>query len=74
MNSARVQEIRSIYKNQFHFYTLAMNIPKLQLPQENEHICPHKNLFIGMDQQWGIGQHTGYHIVMKLFYILTLCE
>jgi len=29
MSSARLQDTRSIYKNQLYFYTLAMNTPKM---------------------------------------------
>lgn len=31
MNSGRVQNIKSTYRNQIYFYTVAMNNPKMKL-------------------------------------------
>lgn len=51
MNSARMQEIRSIYKKSISFLYTSDEHSKTAVAQENEHICPHKNLLTGRDQR-----------------------
>ena len=62
MSSARLQDTRSIYKNQLYFYTRARNKPKINL-RKNNSVEKHKYLGINLTKE-----------VQNLYYEKTLLK